>query len=207
MSWRKMPPNWSLATLPIKPQRAPKEASPAMVLAAEPPERSMAGPMASYRRPASSAGTRRMKPLARSCLDRKDSSQRAMISTMALPMPTTSNLRSAITVWFPSSHPPALVLAAAPTIFAPPSLETPRHARRRSASLSRDVHAGLPRRALQMPWLHHRPSAGSHRRVRMDVRAFRAVAGLDRDHHPMARRLRAGVRLDLSGSTGDLADG
>ena len=40
--------------------------------------------------PASPAGIRRMKPLARSCLERKASSQRAMMSTMALPMPTTS---------------------------------------------------------------------------------------------------------------------
>ena len=45
MSWPKTSPNWSLDVLPMKPARPPNEAMPTMVLATEPPEISMAGPM------------------------------------------------------------------------------------------------------------------------------------------------------------------
>jgi hypothetical protein len=46
MSWAKMRPNSSPATLPMKPANPPREATPTMLLAAEPPEISVAGPMA-----------------------------------------------------------------------------------------------------------------------------------------------------------------
>ena len=45
MSCQKTLPNWSSATRPMNAPRPPNDASPAMVLAAEPPERSMDGPM------------------------------------------------------------------------------------------------------------------------------------------------------------------
>ena len=47
MSWRKMLPSWSSLTLPMKAPRPPREASAAMVLAAEPPDTSTAGPIRS----------------------------------------------------------------------------------------------------------------------------------------------------------------
>ena len=47
MSWPKTCPNWSSAVLPMKPALPPNEATPTMVLATEPPEISMAGPMSS----------------------------------------------------------------------------------------------------------------------------------------------------------------
>ena len=47
MSWRKISPSWSSRTVPMKAARPPKLATPATVLAAEPPEVSEAGPMAS----------------------------------------------------------------------------------------------------------------------------------------------------------------
>ena len=45
ISWRKMRPNSSSATLPMKAPRPPNEATPTTVFAAEPPEISMAGPI------------------------------------------------------------------------------------------------------------------------------------------------------------------
>ena len=45
MSWRKIAASASLPILPMKPPRPPSEANPAMVLAADPPETSTAGPM------------------------------------------------------------------------------------------------------------------------------------------------------------------
>ena len=47
MSWRKISPNWSSAVLPMNPDLPPNEATPTMVLATEPPDISMPGPMAS----------------------------------------------------------------------------------------------------------------------------------------------------------------
>ena len=47
MSWANTEPNWSCATLPMKPALPPNEAMPAIVLATDPPEISTPGPMAS----------------------------------------------------------------------------------------------------------------------------------------------------------------
>jgi hypothetical protein len=47
MSWAKAAPSWSSLILPTNAERAPNPATPTMVLAAEPPEISTAGPMAS----------------------------------------------------------------------------------------------------------------------------------------------------------------
>ena len=47
MSWVKTLPSWSSRTLPMKAARAPSEATPTVVFAAEPPEISTAGPIAS----------------------------------------------------------------------------------------------------------------------------------------------------------------
>jgi hypothetical protein len=47
MSWRKIRPNWSSRTLPKKAERPPRAAIPTMVFAADPPDISSAGPMAS----------------------------------------------------------------------------------------------------------------------------------------------------------------
>src|SRR5882757_8313360 len=57
ISWGKMPPNWSLPILPMKPARPPREARPAIVLAAEPPETSMAAPITEYKASARAAST------------------------------------------------------------------------------------------------------------------------------------------------------
>ena len=46
MSWVKTLPSWSSATLPRKAPRPPNEATPAMELAADPPEASTPGAMA-----------------------------------------------------------------------------------------------------------------------------------------------------------------
>ena len=46
MSWRNTSPSWSVAVLPMKPDLPPNEATPTMVLAADPPEISMPDPMA-----------------------------------------------------------------------------------------------------------------------------------------------------------------
>ena len=47
MSWRKIRPNWSSRTLPKKAERPPRAAIPTMVFAADPPDISSAGPIAS----------------------------------------------------------------------------------------------------------------------------------------------------------------
>ena len=46
MSWAKTSPSWSSRTLPTKAAEAPSEARPTAVLAAEPPDTSVAGPRA-----------------------------------------------------------------------------------------------------------------------------------------------------------------
>ena len=46
MSWVNTAPSGSSATLPMKPAEPPRAATPAIVLAAEPPDASMAVPMA-----------------------------------------------------------------------------------------------------------------------------------------------------------------
>jgi hypothetical protein len=46
MSWAYRAPSWSSATRPRKAARPPNDASPARVLAAEPPDVSLAAPMA-----------------------------------------------------------------------------------------------------------------------------------------------------------------
>jgi len=45
MSCLKMAPSWSFFTLPMKAVLAPREAMPASVLATEPPEQAVVGPI------------------------------------------------------------------------------------------------------------------------------------------------------------------
>src|SRR3954467_14749120 len=71
--------------------RPPREATPAMVLAADPPDVSCAGAMALYKVCASASSIRRIAPLIRLYRDRNSSPVRATTSTMALPTPTTSS--------------------------------------------------------------------------------------------------------------------
>src|SRR4051794_34802046 len=71
--------------------RPPREATPAMVLAAEPPDVSCAGAMALYKVCASASSIRRIAPLIRLYRARNSSPVRATTSTMALPTPTTSS--------------------------------------------------------------------------------------------------------------------
>ena len=74
----------------MKAARPPKEATPATVLAADPPEVSAAGPIASYSRWARCSSMRVMPPLSIPHSSTKASSAWVMASTMALPRPTTS---------------------------------------------------------------------------------------------------------------------
>src|SRR5688572_13448402 len=90
MSWVNTPPSWSSRTFPTKPAVPPNDATPATVLAAEPPEDSTAGPMAEYRRSACSASMSAIVPLTRSWRRRSASPAWAMTSTIALPTATTS---------------------------------------------------------------------------------------------------------------------
>ena len=66
MSWVKTSPSWSPATLPTKPARPPSDATPVAVLAADPPDTSMAGPMSAYRADDSSASISACVPFTRS---------------------------------------------------------------------------------------------------------------------------------------------
>jgi hypothetical protein len=90
MSWRKISPSWSSRTVPRKAARPPKLATPATVLAAEPPEVSLAGPMASYSRWARCSSMRVIPPFSIPHSSTNESSAWVMASTMALPRPTTS---------------------------------------------------------------------------------------------------------------------
>ncbi len=104
MSWAKTSPSWSSRTLPTKPARPPRAATPATVLAAEPPDDSVPGPMASYSRPAWSVSISRIEPLSSSCRTRKASSVWAITSTMALPTATTSRSAGGMAEVVASSH-------------------------------------------------------------------------------------------------------
>ena len=90
ISWLKTSPSWSVATCPTNAHCAPSADMPASVLAAEPPEISFAGPIASYSRRAPSSSTSVIPPLLRSSSAISSSSQGAITSTMALPMAITS---------------------------------------------------------------------------------------------------------------------
>ena len=90
MSLTKLAPSLSFFTLPMKAPRAPKEASPAMVLAADPPELSVASPIARISCTARNSSIRVMMPLAISCSSRKSSVAAKITSTIGLPMPATS---------------------------------------------------------------------------------------------------------------------
>ena len=89
-SWPKTLPSSSSLTLPMYAADPPNEATPHIVLAAEPPLISIALPSASYRYSARSVSTSVIEPLTRSFRPMNASSAWAITSTSALPIPTTS---------------------------------------------------------------------------------------------------------------------
>ena len=94
MSCTNTSPSWSSRTLPMNAARPPREATPAMVLAAEPPEAAIPDGMASYSSPDLSALTRVMAPFTNPWATMNESSTEAITSTMALPTPITSSTGS-----------------------------------------------------------------------------------------------------------------
>src|SRR5262249_41763355 len=94
-------PSWSSRTLPTYWARPPNDATPTIVLAAEPPDISMPGPMAPYSSRARASSTSCIVPLTRSCRRRKASPSWEMTSTSALPIPTTSSSSRSLTTSAP----------------------------------------------------------------------------------------------------------
>ena len=67
----------------------PNDATPHIVLAADPPDISIGATIAAWRESARSASMRVIEPFTRVCSSMNRSSWWAMTSTSALPMPTT----------------------------------------------------------------------------------------------------------------------
>src|SRR5512132_3208490 len=95
-SWANTWPSWSSATRPMYPARPPKLATPTVLLATEPPDISMPGPIAAYSSSARSVSTSVIALLTRPWAATNSSVSCDSTSTSALPMPTTSRLASAV---------------------------------------------------------------------------------------------------------------
>src|SRR5438067_2734910 len=75
----------------MNPARPPHDATPAAVLAADPPDTSIAGPMCSYSSNARASSINVIAPFVNPCDAMKSSGACASTSTMALPMASTSS--------------------------------------------------------------------------------------------------------------------
>jgi hypothetical protein len=93
-SWLNRPPSSSFRTLPTKPVLAPRSAAPTAVLAPEPPDTIVAGPIAWNSASARGSSMSCIAPLVTPCAARKASSVRAITSTIALP--STRRSRGAV---------------------------------------------------------------------------------------------------------------
>src|SRR5205823_5171093 len=90
-------PNVSSLTLPMKAARPPSSATPTAVLAAEPPDISMAGPISAYSFSLRSRSTSPIVPFSIPKACTRSSPACASTSTIACPMQTTSDAGSLMT--------------------------------------------------------------------------------------------------------------
>src|SRR5579875_1113873 len=137
-------PRSSSATLPMKAAVPPHEATPAHVLAAEPPDCLVAAPMDEYTRPAWSSSTRSMVPLANPSEVMRSSGTGARTSTMACPTATTSTSRAWVIV----------------TTLTGGSLETAGTRSHRGQVPPRGRCGAQPAAGAPEPWIGCRPGAG-----------------------------------------------
>ncbi len=89
-------PSRSSATVPTNAGRPPREATPASVLAADPPETSAEGVISAWMDSARARSTRDMDPFGSASASSSASEAHAMTSTSAEPTPTTSKRSPAV---------------------------------------------------------------------------------------------------------------